>query len=66
MLHVTFFEEGNIIHDTVNNLLIEGVVKAVILYNSAFVHMRFFTCKQVQNDNPSVSMADSSLCTREP
>jgi len=47
-----FRHESNVIHDTVNNLLIEGVGKAVILYNYAFVLMRFFTCKQVQNDNP--------------
>ncbi|MBQ5325857.1 MAG: hypothetical protein J6K80_01525, partial [Oscillospiraceae bacterium] len=46
-----FRHESNIIHDTVNDLLIEGVGKAVILYNSAFVAMRFFTCEQVQKDN---------------
>ena len=49
-----FRHESNVIHDTVNKLFIEGVGKAVILYNYAFVLMRFFTCKQVQNDNPSV------------
>ena len=50
MLLVLFSQKSTEIHDTVNNLIIEGVVKAVIPYNFAFVAMRFFTCKQVQND----------------
>ena len=53
-LLVLFSQKSTEIHDTVNNLFIESVGKAVILYNSAFVHMRFFTGKPVQNDRIAV------------
>ena len=38
-----FRHESNIIHDTMKNLLIDGVVKAIILYDYDFVGVRFFT-----------------------
>ena len=41
-LLVLFSQKSTEIHDTISNLLIEGVGKAVIPYNSAFVFMRFF------------------------
>ena len=43
MLLVLFSQKSTEIHDTVNDLYIEGVVRVVILYCSAFVYMRFFT-----------------------
>jgi len=42
---VLFSQKSTEIHDTINNLLIEGVEKVVISYNSAIVDMRFFTAK---------------------
>ena len=45
-LLVLFSQKSTEIHDTMKNLLIDGVVRVVILYCSAFVHIRFFGAKR--------------------